>query len=104
VFFILDEAAAAIGGWTALQPIKCVHWIPRGRIGNRGKRMTSAGRDFAAFAPEALRLARADDGAVLEGRTSKSVRFRHHDADRWATLALADDRTPTSLTDADHDN
>jgi glyoxylase-like metal-dependent hydrolase (beta-lactamase superfamily II) len=42
-------------------------------------------------------------GAVLEGGTSKSVRFRHHDADRWATLALADDRTPTSLTYADHD-
>jgi glyoxylase-like metal-dependent hydrolase (beta-lactamase superfamily II) len=62
----------------------------------------TARRDFAAFAPEALRLARADAGAVLEG-TSKSLRFRHHDADRWATLALADDRTPTSLTYADHD-
>jgi hypothetical protein len=63
----------------------------------------TARRDFAAFAPEALRLARADAGAVLEGGTSKSVRFRHHDADRWATLALADDRTPASLTYADHD-
>jgi hypothetical protein len=58
----------------------------------------------AAFAPEALRLARADGVAVLEGGTSKSVRFRHHDADRWATLALADARTPMSLTYADHDN
>jgi glyoxylase-like metal-dependent hydrolase (beta-lactamase superfamily II) len=63
----------------------------------------TARRDFAAFAPEALRLARADDGAMLERGTSRSVRFRHHDADRWATLALADDRTPTSLTYADHD-
>jgi hypothetical protein len=27
----------------------------------------TARRDFAAFAPEALRLARADAGAVLEG-------------------------------------
>jgi len=27
----------------------------------------------------------------------------HHDADRWATLTLADDRTPTSLTYDDHD-
>jgi len=25
VFSILDEAAAAIGGWTALQSIRCVH-------------------------------------------------------------------------------
>ena len=61
----------------------------------------TARRDFAAFAPEALRLARVDDGAMLERGTSRSVRFRHHDADRWATLALADDRTPTSLTYAD---
>jgi glyoxylase-like metal-dependent hydrolase (beta-lactamase superfamily II) len=60
----------------------------------------TARRDFAAFAPEALRLARADAGAVLEGT---SVRFRHHDADRWATLAFADDHMPTSLTYADHD-
>jgi glyoxylase-like metal-dependent hydrolase (beta-lactamase superfamily II) len=63
----------------------------------------TARRDFAAFAPEALRLARADDGGVLERGTSKSIRFRHRDADRWATLALADDRTPASLTYADHD-
>src|SRR6476659_7505384 len=34
----------------------------------------TARRDFAAFFPEALRLARADDGAVVEG-TSKSVCF-----------------------------
>ena len=40
----------------------------------------TARRDFAAFAPEALRLARADADAVLEERTSKSVRFRHRDA------------------------
>ncbi len=58
----------------------------------------TARRDFAAFAPEALRLARADDDAVLEGGTSKSVRFRHHDAGRQATLTFADDHTPTSLT------
>jgi hypothetical protein len=25
VFSILDEAAAAIGGWSAVQPIRCVH-------------------------------------------------------------------------------
>jgi hypothetical protein len=40
---------------------------------------------------------------MLEGRTLKSVRFRHHDADRWATLTIADDRTPASLTYDDHD-
>jgi hypothetical protein len=169
VFSILDEAAAAIGGWTALQSIRCVHLDSDGQdwepwqahdiggtvdvstfriatdldLGARASRVemdaevvypwphrvayieitdaeagmladlslgavaitrlhpslyATARRDFAAFAPEALRLARADAGAVLEGGTSKSVRFRHHDADRWATLALADDRTPTSLT------
>ena len=169
---ILDEAAAAIGGWTALQSIKCVHLDSDGQdwepwqahdvggtvdvstfrvatdldLGAGASRIemdaevvypwphrvayieitdaqagmladlslsavairrlhpslyATARRDFAAFVPEALRLARADAGAVLEG--SKSVRFRHHDADRWATLALADDRTPASLTYADHD-
>jgi glyoxylase-like metal-dependent hydrolase (beta-lactamase superfamily II) len=173
-FSILDEAAAAIGGWTALQSIKCVHLESEGQdwepwqahdiggtvdistfriatdldLGAGTSRVemdaelvypwphrvayvettdaeagvlsdlslgavairrlhpslyATARRDFAAFAPEALRLARADAGAVLEGETTKSVRFRHHDADRWATLALADDRTPTSLTYADHD-
>ena len=174
VFSILDEAAAAIGGWTALQSIRCVHLDSEGQdwepwqahdiggtvdvstfriatdldLGAGASRVemdaevvypwphrvayieitdaeagmladlslgavaitrlhpslyATARRDFAAFALEALRLARADAGAVLEGGTSKSVRFRHHDADRWATLALADDRTPTSLTYADHD-
>jgi glyoxylase-like metal-dependent hydrolase (beta-lactamase superfamily II) len=171
---ILDEAAGAIGGWTALQSIRSVHLDSDGRdwepwqaydiggtvdvstfriatdldLGAGASRVevdaevvypwphrvayieitdaeagmladlslgavaitrlhpslyATARRDFAAFAPEALRLARVDAGAVLEGRTSKSVRFRHHDADRWATLALADDRTPASLTYADHD-
>jgi len=174
VLSILDEAAAAIGGWTALQSIRCVHLDSEGQdwepwqahdiggtvdvstfriatdldLGAGASRVemdaevvypwphrvayieitdaeagmladlslgtvaitrlhpslyATARRDFAAFAPEALRLARADAGAVLEGGTSKSVRFRHHDADRWATLALADDHTPTSLTYADHD-
>jgi hypothetical protein len=28
---ILDEAAAAIGGWTALQSIKCVHLDSEGQ-------------------------------------------------------------------------
>jgi glyoxylase-like metal-dependent hydrolase (beta-lactamase superfamily II) len=172
VLSILDEAAAAIGGWTALQSIRCVHlesdgqdWEPwqaydiggtldvstfrtvtdldlgagttrvemdaevvypwphrvayieitdaeAGMLADLSlgtvaiKRLhpslyATARRDFAAFPPEALRLARADAGAVLE--TSKSVRFRHHDADRWATLAFADDGTPASLTYADHD-
>jgi glyoxylase-like metal-dependent hydrolase (beta-lactamase superfamily II) len=172
-FSILDEAAAAIGGWTALQSIKCVHLDSEGEdwepwqaydiggtidvstfriatdldLGSRVSRVemdaevvypwphrvayieitdaeagmltdlslgavaierlhpslyATARRDFAAFVPEALRLARADAGAVVEG-TSKSIRFRHHDADRGATLALADDGTPTSLTYADHD-
>ena len=27
VLSILDEAAAAIGGWTALQSIRCVHLL-----------------------------------------------------------------------------
>jgi hypothetical protein len=31
VFSILDEAAAAIGGWTALQSIRCVHWDSDGQ-------------------------------------------------------------------------
>jgi hypothetical protein len=31
VFSILDESAAAIGGWTALQSIKCVHLEPEGQ-------------------------------------------------------------------------
>jgi len=171
---ILDEAAAAIGGWTALQSIRCVHWDSEGQdwepwqahdiggtvgastfrvatdldLGAGTSRVemdaevvypwphrvayieitdaeagmladlslgavairrlhpslyATARRDFTAFAPEALRLARADADAVLEGRTSKSVRFRHHDADRWATLTLADDGTPMSLTYDDHD-
>jgi len=171
---ILDEAAAAIGGWTAFQSIKCVHLDSEGQdwepwqahdiggtvdastfriatdldLGAGASRVemdaevvypwphrvayieitdaaagmladlslgavairrlhpslyATARRDFAAFAPEALRLARADADAVLEGRTSKSVRFRHHGADRWATLTLADDRTPTSLSYDDHD-
>jgi len=170
-FSILDEAAAAIGGWTALQSIKRVHLESEGQdwepwqayevggtvdvstfriatdldLGAGASRVemdaavvypwphrvayieitdaeagmladlsmgavaitrlhpslyATARRDFAAFAPEALRLARADAGAVLEGT---SVRFRHHNADRWATLAFADDHTPTSLTYADHD-
>jgi glyoxylase-like metal-dependent hydrolase (beta-lactamase superfamily II) len=174
VLSILDEAATAIGGWTALQSIRVVHSDSEGQdwepwqahdiggtvdastfrlatdldLGAGASRLemdaevvypwphrvayieitdaeagmladlslgavaitrlhpslyATARRDFAAFAPEALRLARADAGAELEGGTSKSVRFRHHDADRWATLALADDRTPTSLTYADHD-
>jgi hypothetical protein len=30
-FSILDEAAAAIGGWTALQSIKCVHLEAEGQ-------------------------------------------------------------------------
>jgi hypothetical protein len=30
-FSILDEAAAAIGGWTALQSIKCVHLDSEGQ-------------------------------------------------------------------------
>ena len=171
VLSILDEAAAAIGGWTALQSIRYVHlesdgqdWEPwqaydiggtldvstfhvttdldlgagascvemdaavvypwphrvayiettdaeagmladlsLGAVAIRRLHPSlyaTARRDFSAFAPEALRLARADAGAVLEGT---SVRFRHHDADRWATLAFADDHTPTSLTYADHD-
>ena len=174
VLSILDEAAAAIGGWTALQSIKRVHlesvgqdWEPwqayevggtvdvstfriatdldlgasvsrvemdaevvypwphrvayfeitdaeAGMLADLSQGAVAitrlhpslyatARRDFAAFAPEALRLARADDGAVVERGTSKSIRFRHRDADRWATLALADDRTPASLTYADHD-
>jgi glyoxylase-like metal-dependent hydrolase (beta-lactamase superfamily II) len=172
-FSILDEAAAAIGGWTALQSIKCVHLDSEGQdwepwqayviggtvdvstfrvatdldLGSRVSRVemdaevvypwphrvayveitdaeagmladlslgavaierlhpslyATARRDFAAFVPEALRLVRADAGAVVEG-TSKSIRFQDRDADRWATLALADDATPTSLTYADHD-
>jgi glyoxylase-like metal-dependent hydrolase (beta-lactamase superfamily II) len=63
----------------------------------------TARRDLAAFVPEALRLARADSDAVLEGGTSKSVRFRHYDAGRQATLTFADDNTPASLTYDDHD-
>ena len=174
VLSILDEAGAAIGGWTALRSIKRVHldsdgqdWEPwqaydvggtvdvstfrvatdldlaagasrvemdadvvypwphrvayveitdagAGMLADRSQGAVSitrlhpslyatARRDFAAFAPEALRLARADAGAALEEGTSKSIRFRHHDADRWATLALANDGTPVSLTYADHD-
>jgi glyoxylase-like metal-dependent hydrolase (beta-lactamase superfamily II) len=173
-FSILDEAAAAIGGWTALQSIRRVHWESEGQdwepwqardiggtvdistfriatdldLGTGRSRVemdaelvypwphrvayveitdTEAGvladlslgavairrlhpslyatarRDFAAFAPEALRLARVDAGAVLGEGASWSVRFRHHDVNRWATLAFADDRTLTSLTYADHD-
>jgi len=171
-FSILDEAAAAIGGWPALQSIRCVHWDSEGQdwepwqaydvggtvdvstfrsttdldLGSGAGRVemdaaavypwphrvayieitdaeagmqadlslgavaierlhpslyATARRDFAAFPPEALRLARADAGAVLE--TSRSVRFRHHDADRWATIAFADDGAPASLTYTDHD-
>jgi len=174
VYSILDEAAAAIGGWTALQSIRYVHLDSKGQdwepwqaydiggtldvstfrvatdldLGAGASRVemdaeviypwphrvayveitdaeagmladlslgavaitrlhpslyATARRDFAAFVPEALRLARADAGAKLEGGTSKAIRFRHQDADRWATLALADDSTPTSLTYADHD-
>jgi glyoxylase-like metal-dependent hydrolase (beta-lactamase superfamily II) len=174
VLSILDEAAAAIGGWTALQSIRSVHWDSEGQdwepwqaydIGGKldvstfrvstdldlGARMSrvemdaavtypwphrvayieitdteggmladlsqgaiaikrlhpslyaTARRDFAAFVPEALRLARADAGAVLEAGTSKSVRFQHRDANRWVTLTFAEDRTPMSLTYADHD-
>jgi len=171
---ILDEAASAIGGWTALQSIRRVHlesegqdWEPwqaydiggtvdvsafrnvtdlnlgagasrvemdaavvypwphrvayiettdaeagmladlnLGAVAIRRLHPTlyaTARRDFAAFVPEALRLARADSGAVLEDGTSKSVRFRHHEAGRQATLTFADDNTPTSLTYDDHD-
>jgi hypothetical protein len=171
VLSILDEAAAAMGGWTTLQSIRSAHLESEGQdwepwqahdiggivdvstfrvatdldLGASASRVemnaavvypwphrvayiettdaeagmlaglslgavaitrlhpslyVTARRDFAAFAPEALRLARADAGAVLE-RTS--VRFRHNVADRWATLAFADDRTPASLTYADHD-
>src|SRR5579864_9663420 len=173
-FSVLDEAAAALGGWSALQSIGRVHLESEGQdwepwqaydIGgtvdvstfrnvtdldlsagascvemdaavvypwphrvayieiteteagmladlNLGavaiRRLhpslyATARRDFAAFAPEALRLARADADAQLEGGTSKSVRFRHHDAGRQATLTFADDHTPTSLTYDDHD-
>src|SRR5579864_5704154 len=148
VLSILDEAAAALGGWTALQSIRCVHLESEGQdwepwqaydiggtvdvstfhtatdlaLGTGASRVemdaevvypwphrvayieitdaeagmladlnlgavairrlhpslyAAARRDFAAFVPEALRLARADADAVLEG--SKSVRFRHHD-------------------------
>ena len=168
---VLDEAAAAIGGWTALQSIRRVHlesegqdWEPwqahdiGGTLDVSTFRMTTdldlaagasrvemdaevvypwphrvayvestspdagmladlslgavaitrlhpslyatARRDFAAFVPEALRLARADADAVLEGG---SIRFRHHDAGRWATLDFAGDHTPASVTYADHD-
>src|SRR5690349_14367004 len=168
---ILDEAAAAIGGWTALESIRCVHLDSEGQdwepwqahdIGGTVDVSTfriatdldlgagashvemdaevvypwphrvayteitdakagmladlslgavaitrlhpslyaTARRDFAAFAPEALRLARADAGAVLEGG---SIRFRHRDADRWATLDFASDHMPASVTYADHD-
>jgi hypothetical protein len=31
VLSILDEAAAAIGGWAALQSIGCVHWDSEGQ-------------------------------------------------------------------------
>jgi hypothetical protein len=150
-FSILDEAASAIGGWTALQSIKYVHLEAEGQdwepwqayeiggtvdvstfhiatdldLGARVSRVemdadvvypwphrvayveitdaetgmladlspgavaierlhpslyATARRDFAAFVPEALRLARTDAGAVVEG-TSNSIRFRHHDAD-----------------------
>jgi glyoxylase-like metal-dependent hydrolase (beta-lactamase superfamily II) len=174
VLSILDEGAAAIGGWAALESIRCVHlesdgqdWEPWQahdiggtldvstsriatdldlRAGVSRVEMDSqvvypwphrvayveitnaetgmladmslgavvitrlhpslyatARRDFAAYVPEALRLARADAGAVLEGEASKSVRFRHHEVDRWATLTFADDGTPSSLTYADHD-
>jgi glyoxylase-like metal-dependent hydrolase (beta-lactamase superfamily II) len=174
VLAIVDEAAASIGGWTALQSIRCVHWESEGQdwepwqaydiggtvdvstfrsvtdldLGAGASRVemdaavvypwphrvayieiteTEAGmladlnlgavvirrlhpslyatarRDFAAFAPEALRLARAAADVVLEGGTSNSVRFRHHDAGRQATLTFADDHTPTSLTYDDHD-
>ena len=171
VLSILDEAAAAIGGWTALQSIRCVHlesdgqdWEPwqaydigrtldvstfyiatdldlaagASRVEMHAEVVypwphrvafveitdseagmqadlslgsvaitrlhpslyATARRDFSAFAPEALRLARADAGAVLEGG---SIRFRNRDADRWATLDFAEDRTPASVTYADHD-
>ena len=174
VLSILDEAAAAMGGWTALQSIRSVHLDSEGQdweplqahdIGGTVDVSTfrvatdldltagasrvqmdaevvypwphrvsyieitdaeagmladlslgpvairrlhpslyaTARRDFAAFVPEALRLARADAGGLLEEGASRSVRFRHHDADRWATLAFADDHTPTSLTYAYHD-
>jgi glyoxylase-like metal-dependent hydrolase (beta-lactamase superfamily II) len=173
-FSILDEAAAALGGWTAIQSIKRVHLESEGQdwepwqaydidgtvdvstfrsvtdldLGANASHVemdaavvypwphrvayieitdTEAGmladlnlgavairrlhpslyatarRDFAAFVPEALRLARADPDAVLDGGTSKSVRFRHHDAGRQATVTFADDHTPTSLTYDDHD-
>jgi ketosteroid isomerase-like protein len=173
-FSILDEAAAALGGWSALQSIGRVHLESEGQdwepwqaydiggtvdvstfrnvtdldlsVGASSVEMdaavvypwphrvayieitdsqagmladlnlgavairrlhpslyATARRDFAAFAPEALRLARADADAQLEGGTSKSVRFRHHDAGRQATLTFADDHTPTSLTYDDHD-
>ena len=173
-FSILDEAAAAIGGWTALQSIKCVHLDSEGQdwepwqaydIGGTvdvstfriatdldlGAGVSRVEMDAEVVYPwphrvayieitdaEAGMLADLSLGAVAidaapseplcngasgfcsvcpgsatscarrcwrrAGRgTSKSVRFRHHDADRWATLALADDRTPTSLTYADHD-
>src|SRR5215813_8040587 len=139
VFSILDEAAAAIGGWTALQSIRYVHWDTDGQdwepwqahdiggtvdvstfrmatdldLGAGASRVemdaevvypwphrvayieitdaeagmladlslgavaitrlhpslyATARRDCAAFAPEALRLARADAGAVLGQR------------------------------------
>jgi glyoxylase-like metal-dependent hydrolase (beta-lactamase superfamily II) len=174
VLSILDEAAAAIGGWTALQSIRFVHLESEGQdwepwqaydiggtvdgsifrvatdldLGAGASRVemdaeviypwphrvayieitdaeagmladlslgavairrlhpslyATARRDFAAFAPEALRLAHSDPGAVLGAGTSNSVRFRHRDADRWAMLTLADDRTPTSLSYDDHD-
>ena len=138
VLSILDEAAAAMGGWTALQSIRSVHLDSEGQdwepwqardiggtvdvstfriatdldLGAGASRVemdaavvypwphrvayieitdaeggmladlslgsvaikrlhpslyATARRDFAAFPPEALRLARADAGAVLEG-------------------------------------
>jgi hypothetical protein len=51
VFFILDEAAAAIGGWTALQPIKCVHLDSEGQDWEPWQAHDIGGSGFCSVCP-----------------------------------------------------
>ena len=52
VFSILDGAAATIGGWTALQSIRCVHLDSEGQDWELGQRRT--------LEPDRLEIAHRD--------------------------------------------
>src|SRR6266699_3821924 len=90
VLSILDEAAAAIGGWTALQSIRCVHLDSEGQDWELWQ-AHDIGRTVQASICSACLCAREVTGlASLRG----SERTASHPGSRWRRRKGAKDESP----------